>query len=595
MKNKLQVFSYLICLLFFTSLVLAQETSEPPPLENITISTEPVINPEAVTSTTEATSTVPSDTATNPVVQQTPSVTDISPQPQAQADLTVQAEVKPETAPVEAEKDKETAIIDNLDRSQNVTLDFKDADIRNVLKIISYKSGVNIISTPEVIGNVSIRLVDVHWEKALDVILKTAGFAYEKQGNIITVAPIERLSALKKQEVELAQVQPTVTEVFNLKYIDAQDAKKALEPQLSGRGKITVLEMTGQGGWEFGQQDVGKRKKVSEEKVGRSKVLIVSDIPPALEKMRQVIDQIDILPKQVIIETRIMEVNRDKLKDIGFDWGLGREGAESKTISTTPGSKNKSGEATTGIGGHVLGSQIKPSVFGPKATSISGIEPYDTGLQILFQKLSGTQFEAIIHALEEDVYTNTLSAPRIMALNNQEAAIIIGTRYPILKTDTTGVGTTATTTVTLDYYQDIGIQLNVVPQVGADDYINMVVHPAVLSYTDTIGDNKYPIIDTREAETRIFIKDGETVVIGGLLKDVKSKGRSGIPFLSSIPILGPIFRRDTIDTQKIDLLVFITARIVKEGDFNKAEIAKLEERLDRGPEKEKASKKKKKR
>ncbi len=141
-------------------------------------------------------------------------------------------------------QEAEIAIVDTLEKSRNVTLDFKEADIRNVLKIISYKSGVNIVATPEVIGNISIRLVDVPWEKALDAILKTYGFAYEKIGNIITVAPIDKLTSLKKQEVELAQVQPTVSEVFNLKYIDAQDAKKAIEPQLSPRGKITVLEMT---------------------------------------------------------------------------------------------------------------------------------------------------------------------------------------------------------------------------------------------------------------------------------------------------------------------------------------------------------------
>lgn len=490
----------------------------------------------------------------------------------------------------ETKPEEQKAIVDTLTKSQNVTLDFKEADIRNVLKIISYKAGVNIVTTPEVIGNVSIRLVDVPWDKALDVILRTYGFGYEKQGNIVTVAPIEKLTAQKKQEVELAQVQPTVTEVFNLKYIDAQDAKKTLEPQLSPRGKITVLEMTGQAGWEFGGGELGKRKRIKEEKLGRSKVLIVSDVPPALDRIKEVIEQIDMMPQQVLIEARIMEVSRDRLKDIGFDWGMGSSGAESSTITTTPSSK-VAGNASTAVGGHALGSQIKPSVFGPKATSISGVEPFDIGLQVLFQKLTGTQFEALLHAIEEDVNTNTLSAPRIMALNNQEAAILIGTRYPILETQISGTGSAAISTVTLDYYQDIGIQLNVVPQVGANNYINMVIHPAVTSYTSTLGDNAYPIIDTREAETRIFMKSDETVVIGGLLKDVKSKGMQGIPFLGRIPVLGALFRRDTLDTQKIDLLVFITAHIVKEGEFTAEEIAKFEERLERGTKKT-ASKKK---
>ena len=485
--------------------------------------------------------------------------------------------------------EEQTAKVESLAASENVTLDFKEADIRNVLKIISYKSGVNIVTTPEVMGNITIRLVDVPWEKALDVILKTYGFGYEKQGRIIMVAPIDKLTAQKKQEVELAQVQPTVTEVFNLKYIDALDAKKALEPQLSPRGKITVLEMTGQAGWEFGGAELGKRKRVSEEKMSRSKIIIISDISPVLDKIKEVVEKIDVKPLQVIIETRIMEVNRDRLRDIGFDWGTGQNGATSTTIVSTP-TEKASGDTVSQVGGFAMGSQVSPAGFGPKASSIGGTNStFNTGLKVLFQRLTGAQFEVMLHALEEDVNTNTLSAPRILALNNQEATILVGTRYPILKQDTTTSGSTPVTTVTLDYYQDIGIQLNVVPQVGANNYINMIIHPAVTSYTQTLGTSPalYPIIETREAETRILMNDGETIVIGGLLKDIKTRNRQGIPFLGKIPILGVLFSRDTYDTGKIDLLIFITSRIVKEGELTPEEIAKLEERLDRGPAKKK--------
>jgi type IV pilus assembly protein PilQ len=472
------------------------------------------------------------------------------------------------------------------DSTENVTLDFKDADIQNVLRIISYKSGVNIVTTPDVIGNVTIRLVDVPWDKALDVVLQTYGFGYEKKGNIITVAPISKLTDMKKAEADLAQVQPTVTEVFTLKYVDALDAKKAIEPQLSPRGKITVLQMTGQAGWEFATTSKGegmaKRKRGAEESTSRSKVLIVSDVPPVLDKIREVVAQIDVMPKQVLIETRIMEVSRDHLRDIGFDWGTGTSGASSTTISTVTTGKNSTSTGTAAsekAGGNILTSQVKPATFNPIATGISGVYPYNMGLSLLFQKLSGTQFSAMLHALEEDVNTNTLSAPKIMALNNQEATILVGTKYPILKTDNTGAGSTAVTTVTLDYYQDIGIQLNVVPQVGANDYINMVVHPAVTSYTTTLGSNAYPIIETREAETRILMKDGETIVLGGLLKDVKNKGVEGIPFLRDLPYVGVLFKRDTVDFSKIDLLIFISARIVKEGETTPEQMVQLQDSM----------------
>jgi len=521
---------------------------------------------------------------------QAPAETEEASQPKEEI-VGVGATEMPAAIPTPAPKEPaatQTAVVDNLAEAQKVTLDFKEADIRNVLKIISYKAGVNIIATPEVIGDVSIRLVDVHWEKALDAILKTYGFAYEKQGNILLVAPIEKLTAMKKQEVELQQVQPTVTEVFNLKYLDARDAKKALEAQLSKRGKITILEMTGQAGWEFGTAEMAKRKRAQKEEMSRSKVLIISDISPVLDKIKEVIQEIDVKPLQVLIQARLMEVSKDKLKDIGFEWGTGPNGATTGVITTLP-----TGRSDTDIGAHNLGGlNITPAVFGPRA---SGLTPANAGLQVLFEKLSGSEFEVLMHALEEDIHTNTLSAPNILTLSNQEASILIGSKYPILSSEVS-TESSQVISVDLDYYQDIGIQLNVVPQVGANDSINMVVHPAVSTITTTdasINSARYPVIDIREAETRILMQDGETIIIGGLLRDVVNKGTVGIPFLRHLPLIGGIFRRDTYDTAKVELLIFITATIVRDS-LTPEEIAKLEEKFERGPAKEKAVVEKKK-
>jgi type II secretory pathway component GspD/PulD (secretin) len=144
-------------------------------------------------------------------------------------------------------------------------------------------------------------------------------------------------------------------------------------------------------------------------------------------------------------------------------------------------------------------------------------------------------------------------------------------------------------TQTLDYYQEIGIRLNVVPQVSEGGYINMIIHPSITSSASNVSavsisgnltaTTNYPIIDVREAQTQIMMRDGETVVIGGLLKDVKSKSIIGVPFLSKIPFIGALFRRETIDTAKIDLLIFITARVMKEDEFSPDEIKKIEAAL----------------
>ncbi len=481
-----------------------------------------------------------------------------------------------------------------------ISLDFKDADLRNVLKVLAYKSGVNIVASPEVSGNVSIKLNDVPWKEALKTILSAYGYGYDQRENIIMVAPLEKLTEQKKQEVELAQVQPTVTEVFNLKYIDAGDARKAIEPQLSSRGEVTILESTGQAGWEFGADEISKRKRISEGRISRSKTMIITDVPPVLDKIKKVIAEIDIKPQQILIEARIVEANVDKLKDIGLDWGTGSTGAEAGTMLFTPAGKNRAGNTTSEMAGHSLSDIITPAAFNPKSgTTGNAMSTVNTGLRLVYRKLTGAQFEAILHALQEDVMANTISAPRITTLNNQEATILVGQKYPLIKTDVSTESGKITGS-TLDKYQDIGIQLNVVPQISDKEYINMIVHPAVTSYTQTVKAktesditlSEFPIINTREAETQILIKDSETFVIGGLLKDVKTKQNTGIPFLGKIPFIGVLFQRQTEDIEKIDLLIFITAHIVKEGEFNDAHIATLEERLNTFSQPKKDKKKK---
>ena len=459
----------------------------------------------------------------------------------------------------------------------NITLDFSDADIRSVLKIISLKTGVNIVASPDVTGTVSIYLDDVPWEKALDVILSTYGFGYEKRANVISVAPLDKLTEQKRMEQELAQVQPTVTEVFQLHYLDALDAKKALEPLISPRGRITVLEATGKAGWEFGTEALSKRAVKERDRQSLTKVLLITDIPPVIDEIKTVLKRVDVKPKQIMIEAKLLEVSRDYLEDIGFEYSTQTVATDSISDTTV----DAIHDDDYGMGGRMIqssaGTALTPGIFNPSAASLTS----DTaGLQLVLQKLVGARFEVIFHALEEDVNANLLSAPRIMTLDNQEATILVGEKYPILTTTTSE--STTSTQESLDYYQDIGIQLNVVPQIAGEHKINMIIHPAVTSFTRTVGSNQYPRITTREAETQVLINDGETIVIGGLIKDFNKSSDIGTPWLSKIPILGWFFNRDTTDIEKIELLIFITATIVDESGLSDAEISFLEEQVSSG-------------
>jgi type IV pilus assembly protein PilQ len=520
------------------------------------------------------------------------------------------AVVSAAAVPVSALVKADAVISDSLAAANNVTLDFKEADIHNVLKILAQKAGLNIVPTPDVMGTVTVKLTDVPWERALDIILKSNGFGYQRQGNVVLVTKIENMAKIQSEE-------PLRTEVVNLKFLDAQDAQRILIPMLSARGKISILYTRGQKGWQFGSFKIGgqessaalqkessekpRQEIIAVEKTGegkftaskidyepsiKSKTLLISDTDSTLERViNQILPKIDRKPRQVLIEAKIMEVNADVLKDIGFDYGTGLTGATSATSVNL----QKGAGVVTSVGtGQSISSAVVPAAFGPKATNISGMNPYNLGLDLMFQKLTGTQFQVVMHALEEDVKSNTLSAPRILTLDNQEASMLVGYHTPILKAEVSSDSTSGTSKLTqsLDYYQEIGIRLNVVPQISYEGYINMIIHPSITSsassvpatsYSGTTNSTiSYPVIDVREAQTQILMRDGETIVIGGLLKDVKTTGRSGIPFLSKIPLLGILFSRETVDVAKIDLLIFISARIIDEDQYSINEYERMQ-------------------
>ncbi|MCM8823944.1 MAG: secretin and TonB N-terminal domain-containing protein, partial [Candidatus Omnitrophica bacterium] len=326
-------------------------------------------------------------------------------------------------------------------------LKFKDADIRVVLQAIAEKSTisgkkVNIVVGPDVKGLVTVDFENVYWETALKSILKTQGYGYELVGeNIIMVTTLENLAENRKKEAEAAQQEPLETVTYQLKFLDANDVKKLISNQLTSRGKITVLDIEPQIRWKarggvasVGVSQGGNFTQATREEGAkpRTKTLLITDTKSNLRSILEAIEKIDVMPKQVLIEARIMEVNRDRLKDLGIDWGTGNSVTSGNLTTQTVDKSSKGNVGELGVIG--LTSQETPSIFNPKTgTSLSGVWPYDTGLSILYKKLTGTEFQVLLHALEEDVDTNTLSSPRIITLDGQEAYIMVGEKRPIIK------------------------------------------------------------------------------------------------------------------------------------------------------------------
>jgi len=273
-------------------------------------------------------------------------------------------------------------------QSDTITVDFKDADIHDVLKIISFKSGVNIVASRDVEGTITIRLVDVPWERALDVILKNNGFVYERDKDIIRVTTIENLS---KEEL--------ATEIFILNYADAANVSVSIQEIVSSRGSVKFDSRTNQ--------------------------LVITDIPTNLYKIGKVVERLDRRTAQVMIEAKVIETVLDDDERLGIDWTL----QASITGSARPTTIPFVFEETYGGTGEEFFPKVNQT--GSFAESVENGFPYATASDFTFGTLSFNQFQAVLEILKSRSDTKTLSNPRIVTLNNKEAVIHVGRNYNI--------------------------------------------------------------------------------------------------------------------------------------------------------------------
>lgn len=473
-----------------------------------------------------------------------------------------------------------------------VTINVDDAPIAQVMNAFSRQTGRSVVVAPEVTGKVTARLSNTQWRDALDAILKPYGCGYYLAGETIIVTSLEKLpketvvSAPSGARVAPPPVAPPpkIVKVFTLKYLDAADVMDLVKNQLSPGGTIGRSVTQSQSWEETGagvaqnntsSESLGRLRRFSERSDQvKGKTFVVVDTEEVIKHVEAIVEQLDKMPIQVQIEAKFVEVRADLLRDIGFEWGTGADGATVpgvKTIGVTGGGK------LYAAGAQQISGTVKPSGFSPQSSTLSGVQPFNSGMALAFQKLTDFQFEMLLHLLEEDSSYNVLSSPRVLTMNNQDAVIIVGTKLPIIKSDTTagGVAGSATTSTTLERYEDIGIKLKVLPQVCDDNFINLIVHPSVrdlLSYQSgkvsssaieggSVSLTEYPVVATREAETQVLVKSGQTIVIGGMIRESKQTTQLKVPFLGSIPLVGLLFRRDTISTEKVELLIFLTARV----------------------------------
>jgi len=413
-----------------------------------------------------------------------------------------------------------------------VSLDFQGADLRAVLRTFAEISGLNIVIDPTIQGTVDVSLRDVPWDQALDIILRANKLGYVVDGTIVRVAPLAVLADEETQRRKLADEQALSGELRvytrSLSYARAEDLRPLLTATvLSSRGSI--------------QTDP------------RTNTIIINDLPDRLQRAGDLIGTLDSPQPQVEIEARIVQTTRQFARTIGVQWGI--NGRASNTIGNTTGLAFPNQGSITGRTGATQGPPAPEPQFDSAATAVNlGVTGASSAVGLAMGSVNGAlNLDVVLSALEKQGQGRLLSTPRVTTQNNVEAEMTQGVQIPIQ--------TVANNTVTVTF-KDAALTLKVTPQITAANTVIMRVslENAAPDYSKSV--NNIPPIDTQRAITQVLVNNGDTTVIGGIYVSSEQTNKDGTPGLNRLPLLGWLFKREGVNDESRELLIFITPRIL---------------------------------
>jgi type IV pilus assembly protein PilQ len=464
---------------------------------------------------------------------------------QSDNEFTIEINPAPETADTESNLFSEEKEYEG----QRLTLNFQDIETRAVLQLLAETSGKNIVVSDTVQGNVTLRLRNVPWDQALDIVMTTKGLDMRQNGNVIMVAPAQEIAARETADLEaqlsISELEPMYSEFLQINYAKAGDLSTLItgggggNSMLSARGSIGVDE--------------------------RTNTLLVQDTAERLQDIRRMVRTLDVPIKQVLIESRIVVVNDSFSRDLGIRLGVSAFNESNTGITTISGS----GQGTDEMISTYVDGQLNPGPGVPLLEYPRLLERYGVNLPIA--DAAGRFSLAILEndylvdleltALEAEGRGEIVSTPRVITANQSEATIKQGVEIPYQQASSSGATTIS--------FKEAVLELVVTPQITPDNNIIMDLKVSKDNVGEVISTGglggTVPSIDTRSVETQVLVADGQTVVLGGIYETERRETVKKVPYLGDIPFVGALFRSKQRTDNKAELLIFVTPRILEEG------------------------------
>jgi type IV pilus assembly protein PilQ len=458
-----------------------------------------------------------------------------------QSDNQYTIEIKPSLKRATADEKKEYT-------GERLTLNFQDIDVRSVLQLLADTSGQNIVVSDSVTGNLTLRLQNVPWDQALDIVLRTKGLDKRRQDNVIIIGPTEELASREKAELsarkEVQELSPVRSEFLQVNYAKVSDLAKLIkttnvkDSMLSPRGSLSVDE--------------------------RTNTLLVQDTAERLTEIRRLVQTLDVPVRQVLIEARIVIVSDTFERDLGARFGVtsAQTNGSNGLLAVTGNGAGASTMTTSAIANLSSGASATPVTTPSLANRYQvNLPAANTNGSIGLSLLGGSYLiDLELSAAQNEGRSETISSPRVITANQKQATIMQGVEIPFQESASSGATTTQ--------FKNAVLSLKVTPLITPDNRVVMDIDVS----DDSVGQNvssatggSVPSIDTRQIITQVLVSDGQTVVLGGILETVKSKTANKVPYLGDIPILGHLFKSTADISNKKELLIFITPKILREG------------------------------